>query len=46
MAESANHASDAMLLVAIVVALALWAFYTSVGGRMWKAEPTGFTIAR
>jgi hypothetical protein len=33
---SAWYFGNMMLLLTIVVALALWGFYTSVGGRMWR----------
>jgi hypothetical protein len=43
---SAWYFGNTMLLVAIVIALAVWSFYTSVGGRMWKAQPLGHEIRR
>jgi hypothetical protein len=36
---SAWYFGNATLLVAIVVALATWGFYTSVSGRVWKTDP-------
>jgi len=39
MDTSAFYLGNMMFLVAIVVGLALWGFYTSVGGRLWSAEP-------
>lgn len=36
---SAWFFGNSMLLVAIVVVLAAWGFYTSVSGRLWKADP-------
>jgi hypothetical protein len=38
---SAWYFGNTMLLIAIVVGLALWSFYTSVGGRMWSSSSTG-----
>jgi hypothetical protein len=38
---SAWYFGNMLLLIAIVVALALWGFYTSVGGRMWGTAEIG-----
>ena len=37
---SAWYFGNTMLLIAIVVGLALWSFYTSVGSRMWPSSST------
>jgi hypothetical protein len=29
-----------LFLLAILVTLSVWGFYTSVGGRLWNAEPS------
>jgi hypothetical protein len=38
---SAWYFGNVVLLVTIVVGLALWGFYTSVGGRIWRTKPSG-----
>jgi hypothetical protein len=40
---SAWYFGNMLLLLAIVVGLATWAFYTSLGGRLWVAE--GVTVS-
>ncbi len=35
---SAWYFGNMLLLIAIIVALAAWAFYTSLGGRLWSSE--------
>lgn len=36
---SAWFFGNSLLLVAIVIALAVWGFYTSVAGKLWRASP-------
>jgi serine/threonine-protein kinase len=43
---SAWYFGNMLLLLAIVVGLTVWSFYTSLGGRVWSAQPLGHEVRR